>query len=194
MRNQAVWLCAFLVLLQAGNVFSQTSQYNATAVLLGDSEMIGFENYPQFLPKDTANLAVGGARTVDTSRDASRAVGYNPKSVFILTGTADSLVGDIDSVSNHYGSIIESVQSLLPNTKIYALALFPQNVQTKPLVDNINATIKKVIGTNSNTVFLDFTPSFAAPDGSLKSEFNLDGVHLNQSGYKLWGELLAPYF
>ena len=194
MRNRVVWMFFVSVLLLPIHSVSQTSNTNTTAVLLGDSEMLGFLNFPEFLPKDTINLAVGGSSTADTARAVSKAVSYNPKSIFILTGTADFLRQDIDPILKNYDDTLRSIQSLSPGTTVYVQALFPQDADSQPTINGINDALRKRVSTHSNTVFLDFTPSFSNPGGGLKSELNQDGVHLNRSGYQLWGQLLAPYF
>lgn len=193
MKKSLVVVCVALVLLQASNAFSQGSQKNTATVLIGDSQMYGFVDYPQLFPKNTVNLAITGSDSGETLQAVSKVTSYSPKTVFLLTGTNDIKVGSIDIFSHNYDAILTSIQTALPETKVYAQAILPQTAGYKAIGD-FNGTIRNVASTHSNTVFLDFTSSFSASDGSLKSEFSKDGMHLNPTGYQYWGKLLAQYF
>lgn len=192
----------FLVfaLFQSG-VCAQTTS-SAGTVFIGDSMLYGFNNFPDYLPGSVTNLAVTASTSSSALQSASKAASIHPKSVFIMTGTNDIQSGSVDLFSKTYDSILSTIEVESPGTKIYAETLFPVNWTAFPqlqAIDNasvasFNSAIRGVVSTHPNVVLLDFNASFTDSDGNMKKEISKDGMHLNQSGYKIWGNLLAPYF
>jgi len=181
---------------------AQTTTSSARTVFIGDSMLYGFNNFPDYLPESVVNLAVTTSTASNAHQNASKAASLHPKSVFVMTGTNDIQAGSIDLFSKTYDSILSTIEVESPGTKIYAETLFPVNWAAfpqlqkidNPSVDLYNSAILGVVSAHRNVVLIDFNATFTDSDGNMKKEISKDGMHLNQSGYQIWGSLLAPYF
>jgi lysophospholipase L1-like esterase len=195
------FVCLVFALIQ-NEACAQTTTSSARTVFVGDSMLYGFNNFPDYLPESVVNLAVTASPASSALQNASKAASLHPKSVFVMTGTNDIQSGSVDLFSKTYDSILSTLEVESPGTKIYAETLFPVNWTAFPQLQNIdnvavgsyNSAIRGVVSAHQNVVLLDFNSSFTDSEGNMKKEISKDGLHLNQSGYQIWGKLLAPYF
>ncbi len=195
--------CLMLLFSITGHSFAQQpGSGNASTIFLGDSMLYGFTNFPEYLPSAVTNLTITASKSSSVVQTVNTAVQYNPANIFIMTGINDVSDGDIAGFTRNYSTILDTVATKSPGSRVYAQALFPVNWNSFPALYNIgngtidayNAAIESVSATHANTTFLDFGPYFTDASGNLKAELSKDGLHLNVEGYKLWGSLLAPYF
>lgn len=178
------------------------AQSSAPVVFLGDSMLFGFLNFPEYIPKNTVNMAVTTSMSSSVAGTASSAAAAQPRSVFIMTGVNDIAGGSKDTLASNYDIALTALERSSPQTRVYAEAIFPVNwtdFNKFKEVDNVsirsfNEVIKGVAGKHANTVFLDFTASVSDAQGNLRREISADGLHLNAAGYELWGRLMGPYY
>jgi hypothetical protein len=171
---------------------AQSPGTKAVNVLMGDSEMLGFDNFKDVFPPGTVNLSIGGATSTQAISPLPTAIGYKPKSIIVFMGLPDVMQGTDPAVlGKNYASLFSDVQKESSGTTVYALAVLPGNMPSQ--VALYNDSIKRAVSSSPNAVFLDFTASFAGQGGSINPEYNIDNAHLNEKGYQLLGQLLKPY-
>ena len=81
----------------------------------------------------------------------------------------------------------------LPNTKIYVESVLPFNDRLFPIHylrtnDNILQLNEGImtLAEKHNLPYLDITSDFTNENGRLSADLTVDGLHLNNVGYKIW--------
>ena len=122
-----------------------------------------------------------------------------PAKVFILIGINDISRNIPDSfIVKNYQRIIEKIKTASPSTKIYFQTLLPVNnefTQHKNHYNKdehilfVNSELKK-LAAKEKIVLIDLYPHFLNADNKLDKKYTADGLHLNATGYKRWGQIL----
>lgn len=178
-------------------------QGNVDIVFFGDSITHGWESHPQLWQQyfgkwQTVNAGIGGDRTqhVLWRIENGNIAGISPKLCVIMIGTNNSNGNDntAEEIADGIKAIICKLRTELPQTKILLLAIFPRdegfserrekNAQASKIASNI-ADNKMVYYMNINDEFLD-------KDGVLSKDIMPDLLHLNEKGYKIWGDAVTP--
>jgi lysophospholipase L1-like esterase len=55
-------------------------------------------------------------------------------------------------------------------------------------IDNVNRRLIAM----PDVIYLDLGSKLAGPDGLLKPEYSIDGLHLTDAGYQGWADMLQP--
>ena len=58
-------------------------------------------------------------------------------------------------------------------------------------VDELNAAYQG-LAAQPNVSAVDFRSEMRAPDGALRNELSIDGVHLSPEGYRIWRDAISP--
>lgn len=169
-------------------------------VFVGDSITQDYplsEHFPDFV---TYNRGIGGDTTVGLAKRLEESVfELEPRVLVLLIGTNDLalLHSSPEEVIDRIAAIVGSIRSRLPETRILLESVYPVlpafGEATREGRDNadiraINAGIAALPGVE----FVDLYPSLADSEGRLRSEFTVEGLHINQAGYFLISEILRP--
>ena len=190
----------FFLIIQL-SCFQAMAADHVSTVLMGDSEMYGWLNYP-ILMTSNVNLSIPATFAATTYNMTPTAASYTPDKIFMLTGTNDVQWGSQDTFASTYDSILNALQTMTPSTKVYVSSLLPVNWTDFPMVQYTsnaavqayNNVIAQVVSTHPNAAYINSFPFFTDQDGNLNKTLSLDGIHLNQAGYTLWSNLLSPYY
>ena len=120
---------------------------------------------------------------------------HHPSFLVILGGTNDAYSMEISCAETIY-----YLEKIIKNAK--ADEICPVVALPMPVLDDYYAADKleqirkeeKDLAVKYNLHCLDFAKAFAAPDGNVKEELYLDGVHPNTAGYETMGELALDFF
>ena len=126
------------------------------------------------------------------------AVDLAPSKLFINIGTNDlswSSIPISDLMAN-YDRIITTVEKSVPNVKIYLMAYYPVNfetaseemkeclkIRTNEKITAANAEVKKLAEKHGQR-YIDINKNLNDEQGRLKAEFTIEGIHINENGYR----------
>lgn len=160
-------------------------------LLIGDS-LLAQENWNNLLGRnDLKNEAFGGAITQQILWNIQRGqLNSKPKIVVMEAGINDLLSGiPVQRVFENYHNIIDILRK--NNIRIVAhLILYTadnQGINKKIFI--LNSLLKKYLESQKIT-FIDMNLYLSA-NKKLKSDFSIDGIHLQKSAYKIWAEILT---
>lgn len=175
--------------------FLNSNIFSNKTIFLGNSLISGFDLSRFGDTSDFINRGIGGDRTIDLINRLDEVIKRNPKKIFIEIGINDIYCDtSVYHAFVNYKALLTEVKRDIPGCKVYIFSLLP----TRDIVINDRAirlnNKLKVLAKNFNFVFIDIYYHFLNNDKRiLKSEFAIDNVHLNVTGYKRWESLIRPY-
>ena len=193
------------------NGFAQEAQRGGIDILfLGDSLVERWFDHglsiwnQHYASRRAAGFGIDGDRTQHVLWRIAHGEldGLQPKVVVLLIGTNNTgREKDTGKIRNTVPEAIEGVQAVvkalrvkLPDSKILLLAIFPRGTPDDPQraqVAQVNAAIAG-LDDGDRVKYLDLTPSFLEADGTLSVKIMPDLLHLNERGYQIWAEAMAP--
>lgn len=168
---------------------------NAT-VFVGSSSIKGWDNIKDYFPgKEIIQRGFGGSMASDVLIYINRIVlPYKPSSIVYYEGDNDIAKGfSQEEIISNMDSFINIVHKNLPETKVYILTPKPSFARFHLLNKYIN--LNKAICNLCNKYLFASCIDVASPmfdeKGNLRKDiFIEDGLHLNEKGYKIWGETI----
>ncbi len=161
-------------------------------------------------PNLALNLGISGDRTEHVLRRIlPRAAGglgeldapeLNPDFVILLVGvnnTWDPEAPVVESVFAGIRAVVESVHARKPGARVILQSLLPLPDEAKngKVIQPVNQRLRDLAGSAplaGFVTFLDLYPSFVDATGRQMAGLFADGVHPNESGYRVWRGLLVP--
>lgn len=125
-----------------------------------------------------------------------------PAKVFLLIGINDIQHNTPDSIIiANYRTIVQTIRSASPRTKIYVQTLLPVNNTFTQFKNHYNkdAHIAAVnegirqIAAELQVTCIELNKPFQDAEGKLDKALTMDGLHLNAEGYKRWAGILKFY-
>lgn len=181
-------------------------------VFAGSSLM---EMFPieQFVNEDQLNVTVynrgiGGFVTEELLANINTCIiDLAPSKLFINIGTNDLSNPQlpISEIMDNYGKILAQVKKHVPNAKIYLMAYYPVNYEAatdemKPCLkirsnDKIRSANKEValLAQQYHVNYIDVNAPLLDEDGNLKTDFTIEGMHINEQGYRTVYPFLKQY-
>lgn len=170
-------------------------------VFLGDS-IIEMYNLDKFFPnKNYINRGISSNESGHIlKRLQSNVIDIAPKIIILHVGAND--IGHkvpIDDYLKNVNDIIDKISQSLPDSYILVDSIFPtvklNSINSKNLtkrrdnatISNVNDKLKNLCRTKSQTCkvkYLDMT-KLLAKNNELNRDYTLDGLHLNEKGYKI---------
>ena len=136
-------------------------------VFVGSSSVRLWKLQKSFPDLQTINRGFGGSQIVDSVHFAERIIlKHEPRIVALYAGDNDIAAGKSPTqVAADFKQFVKTVRIMLPKTRIIFIAI-------KPSIKRWNL----------------------GDDGKLRPElFIKDGLHLNDTGYKLWAATIKPH-
>ncbi len=105
---------------------------------------------------------------------------------------------DKDDFEQRYKKLVLDIKDSVPSAKIYIFNIIPQcngklgKTERNGIIRERNAFIASFCE-GCQLPMIDLYNLFVDRNGDLKEEFTIDGVHINDKGYRIWAELLKPY-
>jgi len=168
-------------------------------LFVGSSSIVLWDLKKAFPDVPALNRGFGGSQVSDVNFFFDRVVTpYAPKTIVFYSGDNDLAVGGKKSeqVIADYQEFFAKVRAALPEAKIINVAIKP-SVKRWHLFDvqkQVNAAVAEALKADKNAVFIDCVPAMLGADGKPDPKYlRDDGLHMNDTGYAVWNELLRPH-
>lgn len=165
----------------------------------GSSSMRMWQNRIQ---EDLAGLTViprgfGGSHFSDVIYYAERIIfPYKPRAILIYEGDNDTSHGkSAETVLADMKFLIDYCRSSLPDVRFYIISVKPSVARESvwPIAQKANSLMKGYCDSADGVTFVDVAAPLLNEDGSARDDiFIKDMLHLNQKGYDLWANAIAP--
>ena len=125
-------------------------------------------------------------------------IDLKPSRVFINIGTNDLSDSSIPiaTIMDNYDKIITTIESALPKVEIYLMAYYPVNyeaadenmkkclkIRNNEKITAANAEVKKLAERHGQK-YIDINKNLKDKQGRLKAEYTIEGMHINEDGYR----------
>lgn len=184
---------------------NKTAEYGRT-VFFGDSitECCDLDKYyPEI---ETYNRGISGDTTKGMlNRVENNVINIRPSTIVFLGGTNDLGHGSSpQTVADNIDKILEKIYTALPKCKVIVQSVYPVNPYKKPPFLNAvkNRKNSDILIVNSllpdicqkyNAKFLDIHRLLVDSEGNLDKDFTMDGLHINDKGYKIISKTIKQY-
>ena len=183
------------------------------AVLFAGSSLMEMFPVEQFaaadkLPVTVYNRGVGGFVTDELIENIGVCIlELEPSKLFINIGTNDlsDSTRSIEAVMSNYGHILETVKTALPDALIYLMAYYPVNynaaaeemkpclkIRSNEKIALANASVKH-LAERFGAKYIDVNAPLKDENGDLRAEFTIEGMHINEDGYRAVYPLVKPF-
>ncbi len=133
------------------------------------------------------------------------ATDLKPSKVFINIGTNDLSWSSIpvSQLMDNYDKIITAIEDAVPGVKIYLMAYYPVNpeaadesmkeclrIRTNEKITAANEEVKKLAKKHGQR-YINISANLKDNQGRLKAEYTIEGVHINENGYRaIYGDIM----
>lgn len=173
----------------------QTLPFMTTEVIfVGDSLTDNAEWHELFPGKQIANRGIQGDTTQGLLNRVAGITKTKAKKVFLMIGINDLIRNNSnDSVLKSYRAILQQLSCNHHHVYVQSI-LFVRNqeIEINNKIISMNENLKALSHQFENITFIDLNQSLAS-NNELKSEYTIDGIHLNGLGYKKWKEVVEHY-
>ncbi len=164
---------------------------------------------PYALPLKIYNRGVGGFTTTDMLEVMGPCVyDLKPKYIFLNIGTNDLNVPGLtdEALIGRYEQTLDGIGEHLPQAKVTLLAYYPVNeeiglknpatggvfkIRTNERISRANAAVEQ-LARRRGLGFLNLNAGITDPNGNLKAEYTVEGMHMYADGYHQVLKLLLP--
>jgi lysophospholipase L1-like esterase len=167
-------------------------------LFVGSSSIRHWKLDNSFPDLQTLNRGFGGSQIVESIHFAKRIIlKHEPRIVALYAGDNDISAGKSPKqVAADFKHFVKTVRDELPQTRIIFIAIKPSikrwNLAEK--MKTANALIERQCREDKLLVYLDVFTPMLGEDGKPRPElFIKDGLHLNETGYKLWAATIKQY-
>ncbi len=167
-------------------------------VFLGSSSFRRWDLDKFFPGKALVNRGFGGSQMADALRYLDRIVlPLEPRTLFLYEGDNDIASGKTPAtVEREFREMVATVHAALPATRIVFVSVKP-SIRRWHLIDVVrdaNARVRAITQTSDLLEYIDVDSPLLGPHGEPRRDlFVEDELHLNDSGYAIWAELVAPH-
>lgn len=167
-------------------------------VFLGSSSFRRWDLEKSFPGKGLINRGFGGSQMADALRYLDRIVlPLEPRTLLIYEGDNDIGGGKSpETVESEFSELVARVHAKLPGTKIVFVSVKP-SMRRWHLIEQVrdaNARVRAIAEANSRVEYIDVDGPLLGPDGEPRRDLFVDDeLHLNDAGYAIWAELVAPH-
>lgn len=168
------------------------ADYEVEVAFLGDSLTDLYDlskYYPQYI---TSNRGIGGDTTFDLeSRLQTSVYDLKPQVVIMLIGANNA-----DTMLDNYESILQGLQTNLPNTKVVLLSMTAMGGEhwgQKNQQAAYNNVSIKLLAEKYGFAFVDlFSPLYDVSIGEVYEGYTVDGGHFTDKGYEVVTAQITP--
>ena len=168
-------------------------------VIVGSSSVRRLDAATVFPNVDLIQRGFGGAHISDINYYAEQLVfKHEPSTVVFFCGGNDLWVGhSVDQVEEDFREFAALLFERLPRCRLVALAVRP-SPKRRQLLDSVlelNARLERFAATDERVIFLRGScDRFLDADGEPIASMYVDDMqHMNDDGYAVWAEILAPH-
>jgi lysophospholipase L1-like esterase len=168
-------------------------------LFVGSSSIRLWDLHKSFPYDKPLNRGFGGSELADSTHFAARIIiPHKPKKVFLYAGDNDIAKGkSAETVHEDYLKFVQKVHAKLPDAEIIFIAIKP-SIKRWELVGEMrkaNGLIEAETKKREKLAYADIDKPMIGDDGLPRKDLFLkDGLHLNEAGYKVWNNVMAPFF
>ena len=165
------------------------------------------------LGKIVYNRGIGGTTTDDFLREIDAVLfDLEPSRIFINIGTNDINArsdGEYwqDHLLRNYENILQQIKERLPEAEVYMMAYYPVHpnlpgtaewaqaafkTRTNEALNDTNAKVK-LLAEKYGFHYIDVNDGIKEPDGQLRADITVEGMHMYAGGYASIYENLKKY-
>ena len=123
--------------------------------------------------------------------------GYRADAFCVLIGT-NNRQNESKEIAEGVIAVVKRIKAAHPESKIILMTILPRDDINPPKVDaaviervrGVNPYLERFAAGDEQVTILDLDRFLQNQDGSLKSEYYLDRIHLNPAGYRIWAREL----
>ena len=144
------------------------------------------------------NRGFGGSQMSDLIHYAHRIVTpYAPRLILVYEGDNDVAAGkSAEQVYRDYRHFASLTRNLLPQVRIAFISIKPSLAREHLLEEmrRANDLIEEYAEGRPHLEFIDVFMPMLGEDGQPRPDiFIEDGLHMNEKGYAIWKDVIAPY-
>jgi lysophospholipase L1-like esterase len=150
-------------------------------------------------PLPVINRGFGGSQLSHVVHFAYRIITpYAPSAVVVYAGDndlAERTGKTAEIVLSDFQQLVAKIRERSPQARIYFLSIKPSKLRWArwPEMARANAMIQKWCAADPLLETIDVATILLAPDGEPRDDvFRLDGLHLNETGYRAWTQIVKP--
>lgn len=166
-------------------------------LFVGSSSIRLWPTAAAFPGRPIINRGFGGSELSDVIHFYEQVIRpYSPSRIFLYAGDNDIGNGKTaDQVFEDFRELVELLQAGLPDSQLVFLSIKPSKLRWSkwPEMAEANRLVREYAATKPGLGYADLATVLLDGDGKPKDVFVDDGLHLNEEGYRLWQEALAPY-
>jgi len=147
------------------------------------------------------NCGLSGATIQDVSALVAAVPDRSPETVVLMCGINNIGRGDsVQSCVENYQKLLLAIHSSLKPRSIVVLSVMP--VRQSPVDEKSRRMNDEVLAFNASLkplcserdeIFVDVNTAVTNASGGLASELTIDGLHLNQEGYKAIAKIIRNF-
>jgi len=122
---------------------------------------------------------------------------HNPRAVMIYEGDNDvAQEVPVPTILDTYSRTIDKIHAHDGGIRIYLLSVKPSTLRADmwDAMLEVNAGMAKIANADPRIHYIDVATPMLNRDGSVREDlFVSDGLHMNQGGYDIWRDTVAPY-
>jgi lysophospholipase L1-like esterase len=102
-----------------------------------------------------------------------------------------------EKVAGQFREVALTLRSAIPGVQVFVISIKPNLIPTRRVrigaVRKANAMIAAEAAALGQVTFVDTHTHMLGPNGQPRAEwFSIDGIHMNEKGYRLWRDVLLP--
>lgn len=168
-------------------------------LFVGSSSIAKWQDVDEYFPSERVlNRGFGGSDFKDLLYYSDRVIyPYQPSKIFIYEGDNDLAKGEKPKkVLKRAKKLRKEIRKNLGDTPVVFISPKPSVArwELKEQYEALNAMLKDYAEGEENTEFADVWNPALDENGKVYTDiFVEDNLHMNDKGYKIWQEVLAPY-
>ena len=202
MFPRSPWLLVVLFsLLLPVSARSEAGRFDPrTIVFIGSSSIEFWETLPQdFAGHQVLNLGKAGTTYSHLVANVEEwAARYPAHRYVIYSGDNDiAWMRSPEKVAGQFREVALTLRSAIPGVQVFVISIKPNLIPTRRVrigaVRKANAMIAAEAAALGQVTFVDTHTHMLGPNGQPRAEwFSIDGIHMNEKGYRLWRDVLLP--
>jgi len=180
------------------SAWDSKNSFPENALLFVGSSSIRFWPTAKAFPgKPIINRGFGGSEMSDVIHFYEQVIRpYAPRRIFLYAGDNDIANGKTATqVFADYKELVGLVTADFPGSLVIFISIKPskQRWDKWPIMAEANRMVREYAARHKDLGYADLATPLLDRNGKPKDVFVDDGLHLNQEGYRLWQEALAPF-
>ena len=170
-----------------------------SVVFTGSSSVRMWKNLQEQFPEvPIINSAFGGSKADQLLLHLDKTVlRFEPSKVFIYEGDNDINAGESpEEILEEAAMLRQMIAQQLPGVPVVFISPKPSVArwQLKEQYEALNAGLQKLAAETEDTEYADVWAAMLDENGEVYTDiFIEDNLHMNEKGYAIWREVLAPY-